>query len=156
MKLLLIEDDENKRERLLEFLRDTLGVVDVRTAASYHSAIGEITNELPQVILLDMTIPWFDIGPDENGGASELFGGEEVLEHMDRKGVVVPTIVVTQFDRFGEGSGTKTLDELDRFMKRTYPLCYRGAVYYNAAQEDWKARLTEELKSIIQEDAGNP
>ena len=39
-------------------------------------------------------------GPDEPGGQTHIFGGQESLRQMDRFDIVLPVIVVTQFEAF--------------------------------------------------------
>ncbi len=148
MRVLLIEDDENKRGQLISFLKEEIADVVVGVAASYHSGLRGVLDRSSDLVLLDMTIPTFDIGAEESGGRSQLYGGREILEQMDRLDIRIPVIVVTQFDRFGEHQEAVTLQELDRQLKREYPDLYCGAVYYNSAREDWKAELSEQIELI--------
>ena len=100
MRVLLIEDDENKRGQLISFLKEEIADVVVGVAASYHSGLRGVLDRSSDLVLLDMTIPTFDIGVEESGGRSQLYGGREILgKQMDRLDIRIPVIVVTQFDQ---------------------------------------------------------
>ena len=65
MRLLLVEDDEDKREQLLMFFDEhfTFSVDEVR---SFQSALKAIKTICYDLIILDMTIPTYDISPVAN------------------------------------------------------------------------------------------
>lgn len=142
MKLLLVEDDENKRSRLLDFLRDGFPFIEVEVAQSLHSGVRLAREERPPLVLLDMTIPNFDIGPDEFGGQLHMFGGREFLRQMDRFDILGKVIVITQFETFGKPPNVISLVELDEELRREHGENYVGAVYYHASIDDWVTQLS--------------
>jgi hypothetical protein len=87
-----------------------------------------------------MTMPSFDITVDEDGGRPQAYAGRELLRHMAENDIHTPAIVVTQFEKFGEGTDSLTLEQLDEQLKKEHDQ-YRGTVYYNAASDDWKEAL---------------
>lgn len=97
----------------------------------------------PDLLLLDMTIPNYDPGPDEPGGQTFAFGGRELLRQLDRFDIVLPVIIVTQFETFGKPPYTIGLAELDAEMRDEHASVYKGVVYYNAAIHGWKEQLRE-------------
>src|SRR5436305_84278 len=106
MRILIVEDDENKRNHLVVFLADAFPSASVECAASYNGGIRKVISLKPDLVLLDMTLPTFDISASEHGGVSELYGGREILEQMDYHELTIPVIVVTQFDKFGDLDAT--------------------------------------------------
>ena len=92
-----------------------------------------------------MTMPSFDITIDEDGGRPQAYGGRELLRHMAENEVSVPAIVVTQFEKFGEGVDSLTLEQLDSLLRREHEQ-YHGTVYYNAASDDWKDQLVNIIR----------
>lgn len=145
MKILIVEDDVNKRSQLDQLVYDCLPAAEIDHAQSLQSGLRWMRNHTAGLILLDMTLPTFDIGPGETGGRTHAFGGREFLREMRRFNVVTPVIVVTQFETFGSGSGATTLNALDAELRSDYAGVYQGAVYYHAAVESWK----EQLKRLI-------
>jgi len=115
MKILLVEDDQNKSSQIVRFLRHLLPAAEMIVASSYVGAIERILNRECDVILLDMTIPTYDVDVEDEGGRPRVFGGQDILRRMERRRVFIPVVVITQFDNFGAYRGeSKTRDELDR------------------------------------------
>lgn len=141
MRILIVEDDDNKRSQLDQLVHECFHLADVQNARSLQSGLRWIKGNTADLILLDMTLPTFDIGPGETGGRTHAFGGREFLREMRRFRVSIPVIVVTQFETFGSGSEMTTLEALDGELRSSHPDVYQGAVYYHAAVESWKERL---------------
>lgn len=146
MKILLVEDDEDKREQLRSFLSngEKNSIIE---AKSYQSGLKKIIAEVFELIVLDMTMPTFDVTPTEGGGRPQPFGGKELLQQMSRRNIYTKTIVVTQFDQFGQGDETTTLNELDKLLLETFPDNYLGIVPYSVTYSGWKDNFNRKLIS---------
>ena len=149
MRVLLVEDDENKRAQISSFLAELFPALSVVIERSLQSGLRRLRKELPDLILLDMTLPNYDPGPDEPGGEPHIFGGREFLRQMDRFDIRVPVVVVTQFGTFGSGSNARNLKDVDAELRGSHPEIYRGAIYYNAAIQGWKDELRTCIEGII-------
>jgi CheY-like chemotaxis protein len=145
MNILFVEDDENKRKQISAFILEIIPNCELRIERSLQSGLRNLRTDLPGLVLLDMTLPNYDQGPDEPGGQPQIFGGREFLRQMDRFDIVVPVIVITQFGTFGKGSSSRNLGDLDAELRAVHGMIYKGVVYYNAAIHGWK----EELKRLI-------
>jgi CheY-like chemotaxis protein len=143
--ILVIEDDGNKLAQLCAFLRDSFRAAELRTARSLQSGIKQVRASVPSIALLDMTLPNFDATPDDPGGQTHNFGGREFLKQLDRFGIRVPVIVITQFITFGRGVETIGLEDLDKELREQFSPNYAGSVYYHASIHRWK----EELEQLI-------
>ena len=151
MKVLLAEDDSHKGEQLRGFLKALLPGATVTEARSFRSTVRALRREAFDALLLDMSMPVFDITDDEAGGRHDPYAGREVLAEMDRFGVKCPVIVVTQFDRFGSAERGTTLAELDAELVQAYPANYCGYVFFDTISETWREALRARLL-----DAGIP
>lgn len=145
MRILIVEDDDDKRRKIAELLIDRVPDVSVDEARSMRSGLLAIRNAAVDLLLLDMAMPTYDITVDEEGGTPQAFAGRELLRHMRELEVSIPAIVVTQFETFGQGLEALTLDQLDRQLSAEHPT-YKGTVYYNSASEEWKDALMRKLK----------
>ncbi|MBG6110988.1 CheY-like chemotaxis protein [Flavobacterium sp. CG_9.10] len=145
MKILLVEDDEDKREQLINFIIDKFEF-DFKEARSYQSGLKMIKEEHFDLILLDMTMPTFDITPTESGGRSQPFGGELLLYEMLRREIDSKVIVVTQFDVFGKGDEEITIKDLDLKLSELFKFIYLGIVQYNISYTGWKDNLYRKIK----------
>lgn len=145
MNLLIVEDDEDKRNQLIDFVNDKLATqfIEVR---SFQSGLKSIKSTPFDLILLDMTMPTFDINSSESGGRSQSFGGELLMFEMTRREIPSKVIVVTQFDLFGEGEYEINLKDLDTRLQKQFPLNYVGAVQYHISYTGWKDVLVEMIK----------
>jgi len=147
--VLVVEDDENKRNQLRQFLRQSFPDMEVDLERSLQGGLRRVRRLRPDLVLLDMTLPNYDPGPDEPGGQTHIFGGQEFLRQMDRFDIVLPVIVVTQFEAFGKPPNTKLLVDLDRELRAEHGASYRGAVYYHSAIHGWKEQLRNLMLLVV-------
>jgi CheY-like chemotaxis protein len=148
MNVLIVEDDENKRLQLKQFLDELRLGITCQVARSLQSGVRALREKSPELVILDMTLPNFDAGPDEPGGQIYPLGGREFLEQMVRFNITVPVIVVTQFETFGKGSRQMNIETLDQQLRRDYGHVYKGTVYYHAAIHGWKDELAKLIKEL--------
>lgn len=150
MRVLIVEDDELKRTQLILFLREQYSEFSIDIAKSLHSGLRRILQKNLDLVLLDMTMPTFDIGPAEPGGRPQAYGGREILRQLHRHNIRMPVIVVTQFERFGEDKSSLTRAELDKELCETHRPNYRGLVYYNATtMEEWRKSLASLIDAVL-------
>lgn len=142
MKVLIIEDDSNKLKALSDFLT-ALGMV-YDTSSSYHSGLRFLLKETYDWLLLDMSIPTYDVTAQESGGRVLALGGRDILFQLRRRKIPLRTIVFTQYEDF-DG---KSLTELDNELHLNFPQQYVGFVYYNITQDSWK----DNLRIILNQD----
>lgn len=147
MKILIIEDDINKMRRIANEISEIRKDIQLTEARSYQSGLRHLMSNQFDFLLLDMSLPIFDISAEEDGFQVDPFSGRNILEEMHRKNVLVPTAVITMFETFGEGADLMTLEELDKELAEKYPAIYRGAIYYNSSEINWK----ESLKKLFGE-----
>lgn len=150
-KILVVEDDFKKKEDIRNFLSSDLSFVDVMIKESYQSGLRELINNSYDLLLLDMSIPTWDKSIDEPGGNFEQFGGYKILKEITRKKKPVNTILITMFDDFGESDTSITLSQLDHLLKNDFPDIYKGAVYYNTREEQWKNDLSTFINNLQSE-----
>ncbi|WP_303312786.1 response regulator [Hymenobacter sp. BT730] len=147
MKILLIEDDEHKWERLKNFLESTLEFPELILAKSVQEGLTSLRHFVPDLMVLDMSLPVFTYSAKEQGFQHSSYAGKDILEHLFHFDINVPVIIFTAFDRFGDDNNAVTLSELDLEFKRDYPEQYVGCVWYNSLEDGWQDEL---LKLINQ------
>src|SRR5690242_10499762 len=121
MRALVIEDEEHKRKQLLAFFSASARNFDVTVASSVRTAIQQLDDNKYDVVVLDMSLPTFDMGPRESGGRPQGFGGREIMRHMERVEKECPVIIVTQWERFGTGRDEIGLSELTERLASEHP-----------------------------------
>jgi len=153
MKILFIEDDDEKRKKINSYLQEIFPEIDIVNQKSYHSGLKElVAKRLYDLVLMDMSMPTFDITTDDpEGGSPESFAGRELLNQMKFRNINYPTIIITQFDSFGEYIEKLSLEELNEELRNKFTPTYRETVYYHSSESNWKIQLKEEIEKILKE-----
>lgn len=141
MKVLIIEDDINKLKAISDFL-STYDGIQHSSKTSYHSGVQALLSESYDCLLLDMSMPTYDVTVREPGGRLLALAGRDILFQLRRRNISLRTIVITQYEEFGG----KSLSELDKEFQAEFPQQYTGFVYYNTTQDMWKEKLAVLLK----------
>jgi CheY-like chemotaxis protein len=144
--VLVVEDDEVKRNTLVQFIEDSVHDVEVRIARSLQSGLRSVEALQPSLILLDMTLPNYDQTADESGGMIHDLGGLEFVRQLDRDEIVVPVIVVTQYETFGDEG--LTLGEINERLRKDYEVGYLGLVLYQSALSSWQREILELAENV--------
>lgn len=151
MRYLMIEDDDDKARAIQEFIGKVYPESECALARSLNSGLRALISAQGRVdlVLMDMSMPNYDVTAEEpSGGAPESFAGQELLAQMKLRGIVIPVIVITMFDNFGEARGKVSLEQLADRLRSDYGATYRGYVYYNSAQEGWKSSLRKLVDAV--------
>lgn len=148
-KILIIEDEKIKIERLKEFFADD----DITIRESYRAGVLELKNNFKDydMLILDMTIPLWESGNNDLGGNYEQFGGEKILREMKRRKLLVPTILFTMFDVFPTKNGNITFEEINERYKGSFSSFYQGAVFYNSIDDSWMENMKTIINQILSE-----
>lgn len=148
MKILFIEDHPYKLGQVLNFLTETFPDVEVEVRNSYNSGLRElITNSNDyNLLLLDISMPNYDISPEENGGDFLPLAGKLILKEMYLREIPTKAIVVTMHGSFEDGT---KLAELDNKLKTEFNDNYIGHVYFSAVSTEWKTQLENLIKLQI-------
>jgi CheY-like chemotaxis protein len=149
LKILLVEDESPKRRHVERFLQRWSATISLEVAMSVNSALDALELSSPDLLLLDMSLPTFDISKDEAGGRPQGFGGVEILRHMTLAGIRCPTIVITGYEAFPTGAGKNVeLSELKENLGKEFPELFLGVLHFNSTYEEWKIGLERTLVGL--------
>jgi DNA-binding NarL/FixJ family response regulator len=146
--ILLVEDDPHKLVQLRGFFANEYKCARFEEKHSFQSGLKYAMLDAPDVLVLDMTMTTYVVEGSEKGGRERRYAGEEILRRLRRRGILIPAIIVTQFEQFGEGDEIVTLEELKTRLTKSYPSQYIGAVYYQGTNAQWKVHLRTLLESV--------
>lgn len=151
MKILLVEDDDIKANQITEFIDNLHGrSYGITRKSSWQSGIKEIIKNLHyNIIILDMSMPRFDLATGDVYEEFEPFAGLDILREMKRRKINIPTFVVTAFDVFGEEDNKINYDQLNNLLDVEFNNMYLGMTYFNSTSEKWK----KDLENIIIEES---
>ncbi|WP_322046084.1 response regulator [Paraburkholderia sp. J67] len=148
LTILIVEDSEAKLSSIQALLEREIPGVSIRTACSVRSAIDDLVNFTPDVIIADMSLPTFDIEVGERGGTPRPFGGIEVFETLERNEVVIPVIVVTSYPLITDGHESLGLKDLSKRLASDFPETFEGTVYFDSAYSDWETEITQLINKV--------
>lgn len=152
MNLLIVEDEEPKREAILAAVSSRFVWSSVATAHSVRSAIQRIRECCPDLLLLDMSLPTFDISPGEPGGRPQGEGGIEVLRFLDMSEINISTIVVTGYDAFRKKDGQRIgFEKLGMELRNDFPLFFKGLVHFDPIRGVWTNELHTAISGALSE-----
>lgn len=147
MKVLLVEDYEEKANNIIEFLSQEFPAFQVERCTAYNTA-QETIFENPDkfdLILLDMSMTTYDLGTDASGGKPEPTAGRDLLEGMYLREITTPVIVVTMYNVFGR----KELSAFHKELLADFPQNYKDYVFYSSQRNDWKKDLKNKINKAL-------
>jgi hypothetical protein len=151
MKIYMIEDNPLKAENVLVYINDILENVEVYIFESFQSGLKAILKEMPDLIVLDMTIPTFDRSGGDREGRLRPLGGMDLMKKLALRDLDFKAIVVTQLETFGEGDGKRTFEEINALCKSEFKGMYLGGFQYLQGSNNWKQGLSEVLQHTSEE-----
>jgi len=144
--ILLVEDEAPKRAHIERFLKGLSTEITIAVAQSVNSALDVLDEHLPDLLLLDMSLPTFSVGERESGGRPQGEGGIEILRYMTLAEIVCPTIVITGYEAFLREAGKPVdLSQLRMELEEEFPRCFKGVLHYNSTYDEWKTELGKAL-----------
>lgn len=150
MRLLLVEDDALKSDRIIDFLRREYPNADIDIQRSYQSGLKAAERAQFDLLILDMTLPTFDVGPRIREGRSRTMGGRELMRKLKLKGIPLKAVVVTQFSTFGEGPSAINFDTLMEECEAELSGVFCGGVSYKASSSIWMSELKALIHSALE------
>lgn len=146
MKLLFVEDDDDKAEKISAQIQLIDPLISLTRAKSFTSALHALVRNKEPLdgVILDMSMPNFD----DSHEPPENFAGRDLLRQCKLRKIEKPTFVVTMLDLFGGAGAQLTLNELDRQLAEEFSPSYLGIVYYSSTEESWKSKLAVMLKQV--------
>lgn len=148
-KVLIVEDIETKRLSMMRLIESVLGPVEVHSSTSVKSAIRLLGEHVYSLILLDMSLPTFDLSKAEGGGTPRPRGGMELFAHIDGAGIEVPVIVVSAYGALEERGSLIPLDEISMRLEKDYPALFRGSVLFDSVYTVWADELSKLVRKAL-------
>jgi CheY-like chemotaxis protein len=152
MNVLLVEDDEFKAADITKVLAEHSPELIVRRAMSVSSALRAITAETFSVIILDMSLPTFELSGPGGGGSPQGQGGLEVLRLARRLECSSPFIVVTQYPDIELNGRDIPLAQASRALRSRFGLKVKSCLLYEFDGDAWRSSFRQDLIDAISDD----
>jgi hypothetical protein len=100
MKVLAIEDNDEKFDRIAELTAGVCATLELTRAWDLYEAERLIEKPGWDLLLLDMTLDLKRGGARRQSSAQDYTGGMKIIGQMYWDDIAVPTIIITAFDSF--------------------------------------------------------
>lgn len=151
MYVLVADDEGPKLESIVSVVGPAFPGAELGTARSVRAALDILRQRQTDVLVLDMSLPTFNVAPGEQGGRPQNYGGIELLRYMDFYKIRCPVFIVTQYEAFPDKGGHVDLSALSERLMMEHPATFKDLIYYGGAtDETWRQRLTDALSSVEQ------
>lgn len=148
MKILLVEDDNHKAEQVADYLKAEINELNLVIAKSFHSGMLALEKADFNIILLDMSMPTYDVDIGDVFNRHRNYAGEDFLYEMQNLNIMIDTIIITQYDVIGEGKNQMDAKQLNNRYKDEFSDFYRGLIRYDSSITRWKDELLTKIKEI--------
>jgi CheY-like chemotaxis protein len=151
----MVADDESpKLNSVVEFLENAIAGISITKTRSVRSTIDVLKRVRPDILVLDMSLPTFDVGPGEKGGRPQNLGGEEVLRYMEFYELSCPVIIITQYDHFSDNGTHIPLAKVAERLHLEHPANFKGIIHYGGSTSTaWRTNLKEALEWLKHENS---
>ncbi|QHB31808.1 response regulator [Yersinia canariae] len=146
MKIIIVEDNEYKSDRVKEFLLSINNNVTIDIFRSYSSGLKAIVDGFYNLAILDMSLPTFDDDSGSLRGEFRVYGGIDIARKIKRRNISLKFIFLTQYTSFSYDNKSIDLKDVDQSVRDKYPETYAGCIYYEHAGYSWK----DELRMVIE------
>ncbi|MAX90693.1 MAG: hypothetical protein CMK99_08125 [Pseudomonas sp.] len=146
MRVLVIEDNPLKRDKIVEFLGGR-AITDLQEAASYNSGFTVASENIFDLIILDMSMPTFDRSDTTHGGRFRAVAGKEIARRLKKAGKLVPFVVLTGYTDFSTDSQNLSIEQIDVLLSELGE-CYRGCVFFDSTNSQWEEKLTQVIETL--------
>lgn len=143
MKVLVIEDNPNKLKQIKNFLNEYYIQPQIEETYSFNGGKARLYEKEWDLILLDMSLPTYDITHTEYGGDKKPVAGKNLMKRMLNRKIFTPVIIITQFETFDDDR--ISLDSLNQEFNEKFSSIWKGTIFYG--NDDWNI----ELKRLLDE-----
>lgn len=141
MKVLIVEDDQFKQDAISNVVNDSIKECQTSFSKSVQSAVKVITDEVFDVVILDMSLPSHDLELASGLGIPRLSGGVEVLFELQYQAKSPRIVIVTQYPEIELANRMLPLDEAGDFIFAEYGICIEKCVFFDFEDNEWKSTL---------------
>jgi CheY-like chemotaxis protein len=151
MRILLVEDDEFKATDIAKVVSDSLPTATVLRAMSVTSALRLINGDSFSLIILDMSLPTFELSGPGGGGSPQGQGGLEILRLAKRLGNMSPFIILTQYPDIEIDGRETELPVASKALRGRFGIDVKACLLYEFDGNAWRAPLRNLLCAMNDE-----
>ncbi|RAY88508.1 hypothetical protein DP190_00010 [Enterobacter cloacae] len=143
MNILIIEDNEYKTQKIIDFISSEFPESIISSSRSYSSGVSLLSSESFDFAIIDMSLPTFDKDAGMPSSEFRTFGGMDIAKFIKRKRLTLQYILLTQYISFASDDKSYDLTNIEKMMTDKYPENYRGCIKYDNSSIVWKEAVKE-------------
>lgn len=147
MDVMLVEDDEFKAADITRVIFEAHEAAIIHRSASVNSALKGITSNSPELIILDMSLPTFDLSGPGGGGSPQSQGGIEVLRLSKRLKKNTSFIIITQYPGIEINGVEVPLKSAAKALSTRFSINVTVCIKYDFEGDEWRSELLSALSS---------
>lgn len=148
---LVVDDDPSKRSKLVACVRsagaDSMTIHEAQSVRSGRKAVRSLK---PDFIVLDMSLPTFDISVDATGGRPQGFGGIELLRYIKSDGIQSRTVIVTAYEDFSHAGREVLLEQLEEEWRAEFSEGIIDVIFFSSILGGWEERLSAAVVMVTE------
>lgn len=145
MKILIVEDDAFKLERISNCLKRVAKPPALTVAMSVQSAVATLSAQRFDVVLLDMALPSHEVRPGGAPPSSLLSGGMEIIMELDFLKRAEKVTVITQYPEIEIEGELIPVERSEAALKRMCAVNFAGVIHYKHDEKEWETVLIQTL-----------
>ena len=147
-RILLIEDDQFKRDAINKVIASELSSTKIVEAHSVHAAVAEISAGTFDLLVLDMALPSHSVVAGESPATSMLSGGLEVVMELAYLSRRDPIVVLTQYPELEIEGELLAIPEAEERLRSMFGEPIRAVIHYEDQDSGWVTRLQDLLRGM--------
>lgn len=140
-RILLVEDDDIKREQIISVLRFINDKCIIDSSGALNSGLNQLSENEYELVVLDMSLPVFEKGYSKR---FDTLAGISFLDEMKRINNLTPVIILTQYSTFSDDNCNEySLNGIKNHCISEYP-SFIDIIYY--MDINWKERIKKVME----------
>ncbi|MFT4805128.1 MAG: CheY-like chemotaxis protein [Psychroserpens sp.] len=148
LEVLVVEDNPNKRNKIVDFIKSSIKNSNVQVCTSFTSGWNKVQGNKFDLICLDMSLPTFDQSDSETGGRFRVFGGRELAQKMKRKQIKTKYVFITHYKNFSDNKKSYSFEELKSELMTEYEESCLDVIFYSNKSSEWREKLVPLLMEV--------
>ena len=149
MFILLVEDDEFKSNAIQSEILELGLKADFQVETTVHGAVQKLNEQDFDLILLDMSLPSYQLIQGKGSPIPMPSGGMEVLMELDYLGRQDEVIILTQYYEIEIDEILYSHKDAQEKINQEYNVNLLRIILFKREDKDWKKILSEEIEGLI-------
>lgn len=139
MDLLIVEDDLFKYSRIEKIINKKISITKLD---NIRDSVNWLESNIPDKIILDMSLPCHKINKGEGTPVSMPNGGIEIIMELKYQGKVnIPIIILTQYEDIEIENIYYDISQSTKVIKELYNVNIQNVIFYDNDSIEWESKL---------------